>query len=160
MKPLVLFSGLALASAGGLLALTYQGWRDEPSALTSLSNSTQAVNIEKGEAVSTPPATQPAAPSSTPPAGTSETASSATNQVETQPAQQGETQPTQQGENEPASFDMVRVDEDGSAVLAGRAAPGSRVEVLVDGVVAGETLASERGEWVFVPEASLQKGAR
>jgi hypothetical protein len=35
MKPLVLFSGLAIACAVGLLALSYQGWRDDPSVVVA-----------------------------------------------------------------------------------------------------------------------------
>ncbi len=57
------------------------------------------------------------------------------------------------------SFDIVRVEEDGAAVIAGRAVPGSRVEVLLDGEVLGQVTANERGEWVFVPEKPFPTGA-
>ena len=57
------------------------------------------------------------------------------------------------------SFDIVRVEEDGAAVIAGRAAPGSRVEILLDGRVLGQVTANERGEWVFVPEKPFPTGA-
>ncbi len=57
------------------------------------------------------------------------------------------------------AFDIVRVEEDGSAVVAGRAAPGSFVEILLDGKVLGRVTANERGEWVFVPERTLPEGA-
>jgi hypothetical protein len=43
MKPLVLFSGLAIACAVGLLALSYQGWRDDPSVVSSLEQGGAAV---------------------------------------------------------------------------------------------------------------------
>jgi len=57
------------------------------------------------------------------------------------------------------TFDIVRVEKDGSTVVAGRAAPGGRVQVLLDGEVLGEITADERGEWVFVPDAPLPAGA-
>ena len=56
------------------------------------------------------------------------------------------------------TFDIVRVEKDGSTVVAGRAAPKARVQVLLDGEVLGEITADERGEWVFVPDAPLPAG--
>ena len=44
------------------------------------------------------------------------------------------------------------------AVMAGRAAPGSKVRILDRGKVIGETTADKRGEWVFVPETPLPPG--
>jgi LysM repeat protein len=48
---------------------------------------------------------------------------------------------------EPPRFDNWRVEPDGAAVVSGRAAPGSRVEVLVDGALVSETAASAAGEF-------------
>ena len=59
----------------------------------------------------------------------------------------------------PPSFDIVRVEEDGTAVIAGRGAPGATIEILLDGRVLGRVTADERGEWVFVPKAPLPAGA-
>ena len=53
----------------------------------------------------------------------------------------------------------MRVEEDGSAVLAGRAEPGSTVRLLIDEQVAAETQANERGEWVVIPDESMSAGA-
>jgi len=58
------------------------------------------------------------------------------------------------------TFDIVRVEPDGSAVLAGRAAPGATVSILDGGTSIGETTADGRGEWVFLPESPLAPGAR
>jgi nucleoid-associated protein YgaU len=55
---------------------------------------------------------------------------------------------------EAPTFDLVRVDEEGDAVLAGRAEPGAEVEILVDGKVVAETVASSKGE--FVATATLK----
>jgi len=58
------------------------------------------------------------------------------------------------------SFDVVRINPKGDTVVAGRAAPGSRVRILDHGKVIGEATADKRGEWVFVPEAPLPAGTR
>ncbi|MEL6584296.1 MAG: LysM peptidoglycan-binding domain-containing protein [Pseudomonadota bacterium] len=46
------------------------------------------------------------------------------------------------------SFDLVRVETDGTAIAAGRAAPGATVRVLLDGVEVTRASASSRGEFV------------
>ncbi|HWV51159.1 hypothetical protein [Pseudorhodoplanes sp.] len=50
------------------------------------------------------------------------------------------------------SFDVARVEQDGEAVIAGRAAPGSSVELLVSGQVHDRTTADASGAFVFVPK--------
>ncbi|PRX37940.1 Nucleoid-associated protein YgaU, contains BON and LysM domains [Meinhardsimonia xiamenensis] len=46
------------------------------------------------------------------------------------------------------SFDILRVDAEGAALVAGRAAPGARVAVLLDGEVVGEVEADGSGGFV------------
>ncbi len=58
----------------------------------------------------------------------------------------------------PPTFDVVRVNPQGEAVIAGRAAPGAAVVILVNGEPIGEVLADGRGEWVFVPDKPLPPG--
>ncbi|MDX1483037.1 MAG: LysM peptidoglycan-binding domain-containing protein [Alphaproteobacteria bacterium] len=58
------------------------------------------------------------------------------------------------------SFDIVRIGPDGNAVIAGRAAPGSRVTVMDGATVVGEVTADARGEWVLVPAKPLPPGGR
>jgi nucleoid-associated protein YgaU len=127
--------------AGGLLALSYQGWRDDPSAVTAMTKNDQTVSIQPREAVSTPPAAvqQPAAPAQQQPQPPAESAAPETAQA--------------------PSFDIVRIEQDGSAVLAGRAAPGATVTALLNGEALGEAVANERGEWVIVPDAAIKPGA-
>ncbi|MGH7096388.1 MAG: LysM peptidoglycan-binding domain-containing protein [Stellaceae bacterium] len=55
-------------------------------------------------------------------------------------------------------FDIVTVAPDGSAVIAGRAAPGARVQVFDGGRKLGEVTADRRGEWVLVPDRPLPAG--
>ncbi|GER06538.1 peptidoglycan-binding protein LysM [Iodidimonas muriae] len=56
------------------------------------------------------------------------------------------------------SFDVVRISRGGTGVLAGRAAPDSLVEVLVDGKVVADVRADRNGEWVMILEEPLETG--
>ena len=57
-------------------------------------------------------------------------------------------------------FDVVRVGARGSAVIAGRAAPGAEVLLIVDGGrELGRARADGRGEWVILPADPLPSGA-
>lgn len=49
------------------------------------------------------------------------------------------------------TFDIALIEPSGGAVIAGRAAPGSTVELLGDGKVLGRSMASKFGEFVIVP---------
>ncbi|MCA3325113.1 MAG: LysM peptidoglycan-binding domain-containing protein [Roseomonas sp.] len=59
----------------------------------------------------------------------------------------------------PPRFDVVRVGARGSAVIAGRAAPGAEVILLADnGRELGRARADRRGEFVILPADSLPPG--
>jgi nucleoid-associated protein YgaU len=58
------------------------------------------------------------------------------------------------------SFDVVKVGPTGTAVIAGRAEPGSKVTVRDGDKVIGELTADRRGEWVLVPDQPLGPGDR
>lgn len=58
------------------------------------------------------------------------------------------------------SFDVVRINPNGDAVLAGRATPGAEVTVREGETVIGQVQADQRGEWVLVPDKPLAPGAR
>jgi nucleoid-associated protein YgaU len=60
----------------------------------------------------------------------------------------------------PPSFDIVKVDPSGHAVIAGRAAPGAKVAVLDGDKKLGEVTADARGEWVLVPANPMAPGER
>ena len=47
-------------------------------------------------------------------------------------------------------FDVVRITPEGQAVVAGHAAPGQEVEVVLDGVVIGKAVADAQGEFAAV----------
>jgi len=58
------------------------------------------------------------------------------------------------------SFDVVKVGPSGTAVIAGRAEPGSKVTVRDGAKVIGEVTADRRGEWVLVPDQPIGPGDR
>jgi nucleoid-associated protein YgaU len=58
------------------------------------------------------------------------------------------------------SFDVVKVGPSGTAVIAGRAEPGSKVTVRDGDKVIGEVTADRRGEWVLVPDQPIGPGDR
>lgn len=57
-------------------------------------------------------------------------------------------------------FDIVRVNPNGDAVIAGHASPGAEVRIEEDGQEIGRALADRGGQWVFVPDHPLEPGAR
>jgi hypothetical protein len=58
------------------------------------------------------------------------------------------------------TFDVVRVDPDGTAVIAGRGAPNSTVRVLMGGEEIGSAQTDSNGDWVIVVETPLDQGAQ
>lgn len=58
------------------------------------------------------------------------------------------------------SFDVVRVNPQGDAVIAGRASPNSQVTVKTGDKIVGTVKSDARGEWVLVPKKPLQSGNR
>ena len=57
-------------------------------------------------------------------------------------------------------FDLVRIDADGQTVIAGKAAPGSRVEVLLDGEVIAEADADSAGAFISIVTTPLSGEAQ
>ena len=104
----------------------------------------------------------PAAQSSEPTSNTAQTAPT-TQPATTSPAP-GNTQvasaattPTPAPEVKP-SFDVVRVNPNGDAVVAGRAAPGAKITLLDNGKPVGSATADDRGEWVLLPDSAVDPG--
>lgn len=56
-------------------------------------------------------------------------------------------------------FDVVRVDPQGNAVLAGRAVPGAVITIMDNGKVLGTVTADDQGAFVMLPGSPLQPGA-
>lgn len=58
------------------------------------------------------------------------------------------------------TFDVVRVNPKGDAVIAGRATPGATVIILDGDTEIGRVVADDHGEWVYVPGKPLSPGKR
>ncbi len=58
----------------------------------------------------------------------------------------------------PPSFDVVRVEPNGDAVMAGRAPPVSDITITDNGQPYGQAKSNRRGEWTFVSEVPLAPG--
>jgi nucleoid-associated protein YgaU len=68
------------------------------------------------------------------------------------------TAPTPTPDAKVPSFDVVRVNPQGEAVIAGRAVPGAEVTVLDGEKPLGKVTADPSGEWVLLPGAPLSPG--
>ena len=128
-NPLVLFLGAAIVAILAVLGFTYPKW-----APTSL---TQEVSAPAAETAAATPET-PAEPAA----------------AETAPAAEAAaTEPVK------PTFDVVRVEPDGSAVIAGRASPAADVVVTLSGNELGAAKATENGEWVVVTTTPIAPGS-
>lgn len=67
-------------------------------------------------------------------------------------------QPT--GPSDVPTFDVVRLNPDATAVIAGRARPGAAVQVLDGATVLGSVTADKRGDWALVIDTPLSPGGR
>jgi hypothetical protein len=55
-------------------------------------------------------------------------------------------------------FDLIRIEPNGEAVIAGRAAPDTELILLDNGQPIGKVTADWAGEWAFIPDAPLGPG--
>jgi hypothetical protein len=87
------------------------------------------------------------------------------NLIETAPEEEGAPvgEPEDSSAAAPApslpSFDIVRVDRTGYAVIAGRAAPGAKVTIFANDAPLAEAVAGEDGSWAISTETPLDEGA-
>ncbi|MDP1701117.1 MAG: Ig-like domain-containing protein [Aestuariivirga sp.] len=173
MNPLALFTGLTLATFGALVyverntgseeALTATT-KVEPLAVPEPPKSAEPVIAEPAPApvvepapappaevakVEEPPLVEPPKPAepvitAEPPAAVVEPPAAAA-----EPVEKAKIVP---------SFDTVRVEPTGDALIAGRAAPGSEVVVKFNGVAVGTAVANDDGAFVVTPDKPLPTG--
>lgn len=101
-------------------------------------------------------------PSATPPQSEPQPDQQSEPQAEQQPAEMSD-QPVAEAQALSAqpvrpTFDIVRIDPSGDAVIAGRAEPGSTVTMIDTGTEIGKVESDSRGEWVFLPTTPLTPG--
>ena len=56
------------------------------------------------------------------------------------------------------SFDLIRVESDGSIVIAGKASPNAKIEIDTGGLVIGKTVAGHEGDFAIVVDEPLRPG--
>ncbi len=74
-------------------------------------------------------------------------------------AQVPDPQPAEPLSIRPPTFDIVRIDPTGTAVIAGRGEPGADISVLANGAPLLEMTVDRRGEWAGVTDDPLPAGA-
>lgn len=126
-----------------------------PLALGALGLVVLAVAVVLGTR-SSPPPERPAMPAGKPPIAVSPAPATPPPRA---PAASAPSTAAAPKTNLPApSFDIVRVDPKGNAVIAGRAAPGAEVTVEANGKPLGTAKADASGQFVILPEANLAPG--
>ncbi|MGH6875344.1 MAG: LysM peptidoglycan-binding domain-containing protein [Aestuariivirgaceae bacterium] len=165
-NPLVIFTGAALATLMALMGVTYDKWSPNPSTKTQ-----PVVEEAAAPAADTtqPPAESQALDRSsselasvvpeegTPSTGTQETPLAKPDAAASAP-DVSSAQPEAPADDSKPSFDTVRIEPDGSAVIAGRGQPDSHVTVMLDGEPIGSAKSDTGGAWVFIPEEPVPPG--
>jgi nucleoid-associated protein YgaU len=107
----------------------------------------------------TAPQVEPAVPSSIPDGAQPQPASAEpqTNAAVDKKAEPDTAQPTRSGRVTP-SFDILRVEPDGSTVVAGRAKPGATVEMMSGDAVLGQAKVSPNGDFAIALDQPLPAG--
>ncbi|MGV7214745.1 LysM peptidoglycan-binding domain-containing protein [Bradyrhizobium sp. UFLA05-112] len=108
---------------------------------------------EAGAALAAPTFLPPSAPSVAPSAAPSNDVATALGKAQSALADlpAPTAPPPAASEETGPRFDVARVDDDGEAVIAGRAAPGARVELLRDGESHASAVADASGLFVMTP---------
>jgi nucleoid-associated protein YgaU len=162
-NPLVIFTGAALATLAALLGVTYDRWsataHDHMAVAGTEAKSPPAES--RLEDMAAPAAAEEPTPEKkelaslaprepTPLQPPAETPAASFPGVSDQPEPPaGDSKPT---------FDTIRIERDGSAVIAGRGLPDSDVTVMLNGSPLGRVKADLEGAWVFIPEAPMPPG--
>lgn len=179
INPLAIFTGLTLATFGALIYVEQQSSADDvlmttakvepPAPPIPAEPPKPAEPVVAEPAPAPPPVVEPAPPPVVEPAPAPETQVAAVEEpplveppkpAEPVIAAEPPVTPAEPAEeaNVVPSFDTVRVEPTGDAVIAGRAAPGAEVVVKFNGAVVGSAVANEEGAFVVVPSKPLPTG--
>lgn len=186
--PIIVLTGLGIVAAAAVAGLTRDHWMTEkPQVVATAPDAAQEPapaaeapkTAEQPAATAAPEQQQPAAepsataaaeqqqPAAEPAAETGQPAEATAPEqpATTTAAVQPEAQPEQPAATNAAAapkvptFDTVRVEKTGEAVIAGTAAAGADVVVKLDGKEIGETTANADGAFVVVPDKPLPAGS-
>ncbi|MBI2719679.1 MAG: LysM peptidoglycan-binding domain-containing protein [Rhizobiales bacterium] len=172
-NPILILIGLAIAVIAVVAGITRDRWlpaapQKTVTAEQKPATSGQSTVTEKSTAAKTAEVQPAETQASSEPAKTTDAATPpAETQASAKPAQTAAAQPAQEpaksDKTAPAvtvpTFDTVRVEKSGEAVIAGRAAAGSQVTVMLDGKAVGSAVTNSEGSFVVVPDAPLPRGS-
>src|SRR5215213_4419683 len=162
-NPLVIFTGAALATLVALMGVTYDKWSPRLSSEIGLGEQAAPPAGAPQSAEIVPvdePATELASviPEKAAPSGTPAETPLAKPDAAAPAAEIATAQPEAPANDSKPSFDTVRIERDGSAVIAGRGLPESHVTVMLDGEPFGSAKSDIGGAWVFVPNEPVPPG--
>lgn len=122
-----------------------------PFKILAIAGATGAIGAVVALAImASPPGNRPAAPAPTPPAA-SAAAPAPVPPASPAPSPAPAPAPTAEDETTRPRFDVVRVEPGGDVVVAGRAAPGATVDLLVGGARYDRAIADLGGQFAIVP---------
>lgn len=179
INPLAIFTGLTLATFGALIYVEQQSSADDvlmttakvepPAPPAPAEPPKPAEPVVAEPAPAPPPVIEPAPPPVVAPAPAPETQVAAVEEPPlVEPPKPAEpaiaveppvtaAEPAEEASVVP-SFDTVRVEPTGEALIAGRAAPGAEVVVKFNGAAVGSAVANEEGAFVITPDKPLPTG--
>ena len=149
---------LALAATLAVAAVLGLGWQAHRTGWLDFAAGT-AARVEAPNETAAPGAPTREAPGAAPPIPEKMVGEKMVPETPVETAATSAPVPDPTPEAAPPSIDVVRVEPDGAAVIAGRAAPGAELIVLDNGTPIGTATADIFGEWVFIPDAPLPTGA-
>jgi len=160
-NPLVIFTSAALATLAALLGVTYDKWSatahnqiaTAESEMKSAPTEGKLQNMAPPVAAEEPTAEKTELASIAPRESTAPTLST---EAPAADAPKG-TESDETGGSKP-TFDTIRIERDGSAVIAGRGLPESDVTVMLNGSPLGSVKADLEGAWILVPEEPVPPG--
>jgi hypothetical protein len=164
-NPLVIFTGAALVTLVALMGVTYDKWSPRLSSETGLAGKAAPppAGVAQSPAEIVPvdePSTELASiiPETAAPGGSAQETPLAKPEAAAPAPEITTLQPETPADDSKPSFDTVRIERDGSAVIAGRGLPESHVTVMLDGEPLGSAKSDTGGAWVFVPDEPVPPG--
>ena len=157
-NPLIYFVGGAIVCAVLLVFVARDRWQSSQAAVDTIASVSQGTS-DTQTAETAPDNTKEQAGATQQQAAVEPQAEPAEPEVSKKNNLVEQTDPAPAKINITPTFDIVRVEEDGAAVIAGRAEPGAEIMLTLNGDTVAETVANERGEWVVTPSDPLPKGS-
>jgi nucleoid-associated protein YgaU len=157
-NPLAIFSGAALITLAALLGVTYDKWSNTASdQIAAAKIEPKSASEGKLQDMAPPAVAEGSAEEKTESASIAPQEPTAPAPSTDDTAADGQKGSEVSDETKP-TFDTIRIEQDGSAVIAGRGIPESDVTVMLNGSPLGSVRANLEGAWVFVPEEPVPPG--